>query len=235
MSAQVLTVNVGSSEPNAAKQVGVTGIHKHPVAAALLRDPGSKRGGLGSGVVGDFIGDRRSHGGDRQAVYAFAREELDYWGARLAVTLANGSIGENLTTADLDVDGALIGDRWRIGDEVLVEVTGPRIPCATFAARMGVRGWLRMFSEVGRSGAYLAVITEGTVRPGDAIEVVHRSDHDVDVPTTFRAYMGDLDAAEHVLSVGCWPEHESRVPPRHGRPPAALTKPVKSLYLLAKW
>ncbi len=209
MSARVATVNVGSSEPNSAKQVGVTGIHKRPVDAAELRAPGPKQGGLGSGVVGDFIGDRRSHGGDRQAVYAFAREELDYWEARLDVSLADGSIGENLTTAELDVDGALIGDRWRIGDDVLVEVTGPRIPCATFAVRMGLRGWLRTFSEVGRSGAYLAVVRGGTVRRGDPVEVVHRADHDVDVPTTFRAFMGDLDAAERVLAAGCWPEHEN--------------------------
>jgi MOSC domain-containing protein YiiM len=208
VSARVATVNVGSSEPNAAKRVGVTGIHKRPVDAALLRAPGPKHAGLGSGVAGDFIGDRSSHGGDRQAVYAFAREELDYWEERLGVSLANGSIGENLTTADIDVDAALIGDRWQVGDEVLLEVTGPRIPCATFAARMGVPGWLRTFSEVARSGAYLAVVTGGTVRPGDPIEVVHRSDHDVDVPTAFRAVLGDLDAAEHVVRVGCWPEDE---------------------------
>lgn len=208
MPAHVATVNVGGSAPNGAKRVGVTGIHKRPVDSAELRAPGPKSGGLGSGVVGDFIGDRRSHGGDRQAVYAFAREELDYWETRLGVSLANGSIGENLTTTGIDVDAALIGDRWRIGDEVLVEVTGPRIPCATFAARMGVPGWLRTFSEVGRSGAYLAVVAGGTVRPGDRVDVVSRSDHDVDVPTTFRAYMGDLDAAEHVVRVGCWPEDE---------------------------
>ena len=90
MPASILTVNVGSSEPNAAKSVGVTGIHKLPVESAVLRAPGPKTGGLGSGLVGDFIGDRRSHGGDRQAVYAFAREELDSWEARLGRTLANG-------------------------------------------------------------------------------------------------------------------------------------------------
>jgi MOSC domain-containing protein YiiM len=208
--ASIVTVNVGSPEPNAAKKVGVTGIHKDPVDAVELRAPGPKHGGLGSGVVGDFIGDRRSHGGDRQAVYAFAREELDYWEARLEVSLTNGSIGENLTTRDLDVDAALVGDRWRVGDDVLLEVTGPRIPCATFAARMGLPGWLRTFSEHGRSGAYLAVVTAGTVRQGDAIEVVHRSTHDVDVPTTFRAFLGDLDAAERVLASGCWPEDENQ-------------------------
>ena len=44
--------------------------------------------------------------------------------------------GENLTTSGLDVDGA-VGERWQVGDEVVLEVAGPRIPCSTFAARMG--------------------------------------------------------------------------------------------------
>lgn len=205
----VATVNVGSEEPNGAKTVGVTGIRKKPVAAATLRAPGPKHGGLGSGLVGDFIGDVRHHGGDRQAVYAFAREELDHWAGRLGVELPNGGFGENLTTEGLDVDAALVGDRWLVGGSVLLEVTGPRIPCATFAARMGVRGWLPMFSARGRSGAYLAVLTGGEVRPGDAIETVHRADHDVDVPVTFRAFLGDLEAARHVLAVGCLPDDEN--------------------------
>jgi MOSC domain-containing protein YiiM len=204
----VLSVNLGSAAPNPAKKVGITGIGKRPAEVATLRAPGPKRGGLGSGLVGDFIGDTRHHGGDRQAVYAFAREELDAWERRLDRVIANGSFGENLTTRGLDVDAALIGDHWAVGDEVLLEVTGPRIPCATFAARMGIRGWLKTFSAVGRSGAYLSVLTGGHVRPGDQMHVVSRSQHDVDVPTTFRAFMGDLDAAEHVLAVGCLPEWE---------------------------
>ena len=208
MAARIDTVNLGSREPNDAKDVGVTGIRKRPVAVATLRAPGPKRGGLGSGVVGDFIGDLQHHGGDEQAVYAFAREELDGWQQRLGVDLPNGSFGENITTIGLDVDGALIGDRWAVGAKVILEVTGPRIPCATFAARMGVRGWLKTFSAVGRSGAYLAVRTGGDVRPDDPVEIVHRADHDIDVPLTFRAFMGDLDAAEHVLAVGCLPEED---------------------------
>jgi MOSC domain-containing protein YiiM len=206
--AHVVSVNLGSPEPNPAKTVGVTGIRKRPVDVATLRAPGPKRGGLGSGLVGDFIGDVRSHGGDDQAVYAFAREELDSWEASLRVELADGSFGENLTTLGLDVDGSLVGDRWAVGEEVVLRVTGPRIPCVTFAARMGIRGWLRTFAAEARSGAYLAVETSGEVRPGDEIRLVSRPEHDVDVPTTFRAFMGDLDAAERVLAVGCFPEHE---------------------------
>ncbi len=208
MPARVESVNVGSREANPAKGVGVTGIGKQPVASATLRAPGPKHGGLGSGLVGDFIGDVRHHGGDRQAVYAFAREELDWWGTRLGRDLRSGLFGENLTTAGLPVDSALVGERWAVGSDVVLEVTGPRIPCATFAQRMGIPGWLRTFSEVGRSGAYLAVVTPGEVRPGDDIEVVDRPDHDVTVPVTFRAFLGDLDAAGHVLAVGCLPDHE---------------------------
>jgi MOSC domain-containing protein YiiM len=208
VSAQVISLNLGSREASSAKDVGFTGIRKQPVERAMLRAPGPKRGGLGSGLVGDFIGDIVHHGGDQQAVYAFAREELDYWELRLGVELASGSFGENLTTSGLDVDDALIGDRWAVGDDVVLEVTGPRIPCATFAARMRVRGWLKTFSSVGRSGAYLAVVTGGEVRPGAPVRVISHAEHGVDVPTTFRAFMGDLDAAEHVISVGCLPEWE---------------------------
>jgi MOSC domain-containing protein YiiM len=199
MTARLLSLNVGRAEPNPAKKVGVTGIGKTPVDSAVLRAPGPKHGGLGSGLQGDFIGDVRHHGGDQQAVYAFAREELDLWEERLGRPLPNGLFGENLTTTGLDVDGALLGERWAVGDEVVLEVCGPRIPCSTFQARMGEKGWVRRFTEVGRTGAYLSVVQAGTVRSGDRVEVVSRPDHDVDVVVSFRAVTRDLDAARRVL------------------------------------
>ncbi|GAA2739510.1 MOSC domain-containing protein [Pedococcus aerophilus] len=202
MTARLHSLNIGASEPNPAKKVGVTGIGKKPVDSATLRAPGPKHGGLGSGVVGDFVADVKHHGGDQQAVYAFAREELDAWQERLGRDLADGLFGENLTTTGLDVDGALLGERWAVGDEVVLEVCGPRVPCATFQARMGERGWIKRFTEVGRTGAYLAVVTGGEVRRGDVIEVVSRPDHGITVPESFRAFMGDLDAARRVLDAG---------------------------------
>jgi MOSC domain-containing protein YiiM len=206
---QVRSVNVGRREPNPAKDVGVTGFDKRSVEEVVLRAPGPKHGGLGSGLVGDFIGDVRSHGGDGQAVYAFAREELDQWGTRLGRELPDGAFGENLTTTGLDVDGAKVGDRWAVGDEVVLEVTGPRIACATFAHRMGEPGWLRTFTEVGRSGAYLGIVAEGTVRRGDPIRIVSRAAHDVPLPVLFRAYMGDLEAARVVLAEDFLPDEEA--------------------------
>jgi MOSC domain-containing protein YiiM len=209
MAAHLLSLNVGRAEPSTAKNVGVTGIAKRPVELAHLRAPGPKHGGLGSGVEGDFLGDTRHHGGDYQAVYAFAREELDWWAEQLGRELPSGTFGENLTTTGLDVDAALVGERWAVGDEVVLEVCGPRIPCATFAARMGERGWTKRFSDVGRTGAYLSVVTGGTVRAGDVIEVVSRPTHDITVPHTFRAFMGDLEMAERVLAAGCLVEVEA--------------------------
>jgi MOSC domain-containing protein YiiM len=206
--AHLHSLNIGRSEPNPVKRSVPTGIGKRPVESAELRPPGPKKGGLGSGVVGDFVGDQRHHGGDHQAVYAFAREELDAWQERLGRELADGMFGENLTTIGLDVDGALVGERWRVGDEVVLEVAGPRIPCSTFASRMGEKGWVRRFTEVGNTGAYLAIISPGSVRRGDRIEVLSRPDHGIGVRLAFRAFTGDLDAAERVLAARCLNEKD---------------------------
>lgn len=168
MTAHLASVNIGSAEPNPARRGGgSTGFGKLPVASALVRAPGAQGGGL----VGDVIGNARHHGGDRQAVYAFAREELDAWEQRLGLPLTDGAFAENLTTLGLDVDGGRVGDTWAVGDEVVLEVTAPRTPCRTFSHRMGVRGWMRRFADVGRSGAYLRVVNGGTVRPGDRLVV----------------------------------------------------------------
>ena len=209
MSAHVLSLNVGAPEPNAAKGTLPTGIHKVPVAEATVRAPGPKHGGLGSGLDGDFIGDQRHHGGDYQAVYAFAREQLDWWEGQLGRDLPDGAFGENLTTSGIAVDEALVGERWAVGEQVVLEVCGPRIPCSTFQARMGERGWVRRFTQVGLTGAYLSVVTPGMVRQGDAVAVVDRPDHGITVPMTFRAFTGDLDLAERVLAAGCLVEVEA--------------------------
>jgi MOSC domain-containing protein YiiM len=206
----ILSVNSATPTPTTAPGSGVTGICKQPVEAVEVRAPGPKQGGLGSGVVGDHIDDQRHHGGDTQAVYAVAREELDWWGGELSRDLPNGMFGENLTTTGLDVDGALIGERWKVGGEVVLEVCGPRIPCRTFAVRMGEPHWVKRFTERGRTGAYLAVLEPGTIRPGDPVIVAARPDHGITVPEVFRAWTGDLDVADRVLAAGClWPsEHD---------------------------
>lgn len=201
VSARIRSVNVGTPREGIGSKGRITGIDKRPAQRVEVRDPGPKHGGLGSGVVGDEVCARKHHGGSRQAVYAVAREELDHWGAELGRTLTDGTFGENLTTEGLDVDGALVGERWQVG-EVLLEVAGPRVPCANFAAWMGEKGWVRRFVARGRPGAYLAVLEPGWVEPGQHVEVVSRPDHDITVPTVLRAWFGDTAQARRVLDAG---------------------------------
>lgn len=152
-----------------------------------VSDPGPKGTG-GSGLAGDAVCDLRNHGGSDQAVYAFAREELDAWERQLGGReLANGSFGENLTTLGVDVSGALIGERWRVGDELLLEVTSGRIPCRTFADHIKEEKWVRRFTQEAVTGAYLRVIEPGTIRAGDPVEIVHRPDHEITAALQFRA------------------------------------------------
>ncbi|WP_210650371.1 MOSC domain-containing protein [Nocardioides sp. SYSU D00065] len=206
MSATVLSANSGPLAPVEGLR-RPSGIRKHPVDRIEVRDPGPKRSGLGSGVVGDAIYSRKHHGGATQAVYAVAREELDWWARELDRDLADGMFGENLTTIGIDVDAAEVGELWEIGS-ALLEVCGPRVPCATFAKHMGETRWVRRFAERGRTGAYLAVREPGVIEPGDAIEVVHRPGHGLTVPMYFRAWMGDQGLAEVFLRARVLPRAE---------------------------
>lgn len=205
---RVRSVNIGRPLLQRVPKGRSTGIGKQPVDVITVADPGPKRveGGSGvSGVEGDHIGDGRHHGGSDQAVYAFAREELDDWARALGRELPDGMFGENLTTSGLDVDASEVGDVWHVGAAVL-EVRGPRVPCATFAERMGERGWVKRFAAHGRSGVYLQVNQPGEIRPGDPITVA-RSGSGLTVPLLLRAFLGDRDAARTAIDSGALAEH----------------------------
>lgn len=199
MSGRVQSVNIGLPVPGGPKGLP-SGIAKLPAPVIEVRAPGPKLGGLGSGVVGDFLGDRRHHGGDQQAVYAVAREELDWWAGHLGRELPDGMFGENLTTSGLDVDASIVGEVWNVGTAVL-KVTGPRVPCVTFASRMREKGWVKRFAKRGRTGAYLAVIVGGEIRSGDAVTVSYVPDHALTVPDVFRAWQGDTELIRRVLAL----------------------------------
>src|ERR1044072_1927455 len=152
------SVNVGVPRTNPWKTVTVTGIDKRPVAGPVaVCAPGPK----GTGAVGP-----RGGRGDGTPPPPGRRP------ARLGRALPDGVFGENLTTTGLDVDGALVGEHWRIGPDLLLEVSGPRIPCGTFEGWMHEAGWMRTFIDGARSGAYLRVLAPGELRAGDGVDVV---------------------------------------------------------------
>jgi MOSC domain-containing protein YiiM len=198
---RVLSVNVAVPERSTAKNVGITGINKRPVGRPVsVRAPGPKRTGLHSGVVGDQIFDVAHHGGDDQAVYAYAREDYDWWQQELGRDLPGGLFGENLTTENVDVNGAVIGERWRIGADVVLAPTFGRIPCATFQAKMAEPRWIKRFTEESRPGTYLRVVEPGEIKADDTIEVAHRPAHGVTIAHAFRAYTTDASLLPDLLA-----------------------------------
>jgi MOSC domain-containing protein YiiM len=205
------SVNVGRPQPNPYKETRDTGIGKQPQDGPVqVRAPGPKRSGLGSGLVGDFIGDVAHHGGDGQAVYAFQREDLDRWAARLGRDLADGFFGENLTTVGLEVNEARIGERWQIGDEVVLQVRSSRTPCSTFRGWVGEKGWLKTFTADARPGAYLSVVSPGTIRAGDPVTVLNHPAHDVTVSLMFRAFTTERSLLPTLLAAGAGLDAETQ-------------------------
>jgi MOSC domain-containing protein YiiM len=202
----ILSVNLAVAEPNPAKG-GLTGINKRPVDRLVtVRAPGPKTTGLHTGLVGDQIFDTRNHGGDDQAVYAYAREDYDWWQARLTRRLANGLFGENLTTEGVDVNGAVIGELWRIGPRLVLQPTFGRIPCSTFQHKMGEPRWLKTFTRSVRPGAYLRVVEPGDIWAGDPVTVLDRPGHGVTIATAFRAYMSEPELLPGLLDIEDLPD-----------------------------
>ncbi|MZD52531.1 MOSC domain-containing protein [Streptomyces sp. SID5606] len=201
---KLLSVNLGrvKSVPYTDHPRRVTGIDKRPADGPVrVAAPGPKGVGA-SGLAGDAVCDTRHHGGDDQAVYAMAREDLDAWEHELGRPLADGSFGENLTTTGLDVSGALIGERWRVGPDLLLEVTSGRIPCRTFQGHMGEERWMKRFMEKAAPGAYFRVVEPGEIRAGDAVRIVHRPEHDVTVALQFRAVTTQRELLPRLLAAG---------------------------------
>jgi MOSC domain-containing protein YiiM len=177
--------------------IGVTAIDKRPVDGPVQ---------VGTyGLRGDVQADRKHHGGPEKALYAVDQAETDHWATELGAPVPPGGFGENLRLAGLAVDDAEIGERWRIGDVVEVEVTGPRTPCATFGRWLRQERWVRRYTERGRPGAYLRVTTPGLVRAGDAVTVTHRPGHGVTVARWFTDQdPADAGALDTHASVEGW-------------------------------
>jgi len=204
---EAVAVAMVRTDPWTRVKSGRSGIDKRPVDHPIeVRPPGPKGTGLHSGVVGDLIGDVEHHGGDDQAVYAYAREDYDWWERELGRELPDGCFGENVTTVGVDVNGARIGEVWRVGDTVELQVTFGRIPCSTFQERMGESAWTKRFARTNRTGAYLRILTPGAFRAGDPIEITQRPTHDVTIAEAFRIYMFDHAELPRLLDAEALPD-----------------------------
>ena len=190
----VESVNVGT--PSIVEWKGrrfATGIVKSPVSGPIAV--------RGVNLAGDDQADRSVHGGPDKAVYAYSREDIDWWAKTLGRPIVPGrDFGENLTTVGIDLAQAIIGERWRIGTVVL-EVSEPRVPCFKLAMRMNDALFPKKFSAALRMGAYLRIIEQGDIAAGDAIAVTGRPDHGLSIALAARIYLFEHHASARFLEV----------------------------------
>ena len=191
--ARVVSVNVGA--PRTLEHPGrvvTTAIWKHPVSGRVAV--------RGVNLAGDNQADRSVHGGADKAVYAYAREDYEWWAGELgSETLEAGTFGENLTVTGLDLGAAEVGERWRVGS-ALLEVSEPRFPCFKLGIRMNDPKFLKRFAAARRPGAYLRIVEEGELGAGDEIEVVERPGHRVTIGLFAEAYLGDRSRLVDLLA-----------------------------------
>src|SRR5215469_7373300 len=163
---RVLSINVG--------QVREFVFNGRPAKSAIWKAPVAGRiAARGVNLDGDVQADREAHGGPDKAIYAYAVEDARWWGQEIGRALAYGEFGENLTIEGIEVNEALVGERWQIGTVVL-EVSEPRVPCWRLGVRMNDKTFPRRFTEALRPGSYFRLVAEGDVEAGDEIRVIER-------------------------------------------------------------
>ena len=172
-------------------QVNVSkgGIPKKPVPEARFTF---------SRVEGDDWNNTKAHGLPGQAVCLYSAELIEELKAE-GYPLFPGALGENLTTEGIDVNGALVGERWGIGTTVL-EVSEPRVPCWRLGVRMNDKLFPRRFMEALRPGAYLRIVVEGDVGTGDEVRLIERPDHGLAIRDLLRIYAFDRQEAGRLLA-----------------------------------
>ena len=187
---QLVSVNVGQEQSiQNGKKTETSGIFKQPVVEPVEITP--------LGLKGDTIIDTQHHGGPDQAVYVYGAADYDYWSSALGNVVLPGTFGENLTISELESAKFLIGDHLVIG-QVILEVTCPRNPCGTLAARMGDPQFVKRFRYAERPGLYCRVIQGGWVLTGAVVAWEQYTGEAVPAIELFRSFY-ELQLSEAVL------------------------------------
>jgi len=185
---KLISINIGQKRTQQnGERLETTGIYKLPVSDSVKITT--------LGIVEDFIGSPKHHGGPDQAVYVYGASDYRWWSKELGKDLAPGTFGDNLTISDLESAEFNIGDRLHLGS-VILEVSAPRIPCSTLATRMGDPQFVKRFRYTERPGLYCRVIAEGEVKAGVDVTVQQSEGEAVGVIEVFRDwYEKDKDAS----------------------------------------
>ncbi|MDH4321007.1 MAG: MOSC domain-containing protein [Desulfobulbaceae bacterium] len=196
MTMLVHSLNIGRPQPENfhGKEV-VSGICKQPVAGPLAL--------TFTGFAGDGVADHKHHGGTDKAVCAYSGEHYGHWQAVLGISMPPAAFGENLTLLGLAEGDLCIGDSFRLGSAV-VQVSQPRQPCKTLAARFGRADFVKLVVDAGKTGWYFRVLEEGVVASGDRLTPLAEDPLRVTVAEANRIFHHDrrnLAGIERVLAV----------------------------------
>ncbi len=200
---KILSVNVGlPREVSWQGKFVTTGIFKEPVKGPVMLRT--------LDLDGDGQADLTVHGGVSKAVYTYPSEHYAFWRTEFPeMNLSWGMFGENLTTEGLLEDAIYIGDRFRVGQTELM-VTEPRMPCYKLGIKFGRADIIKRFLASRRSGFYFAVMREGMVSAGDALELIGREQQDISVAAITRLYAfekDDVKALRRAVEVEALPEN----------------------------
>ncbi len=189
-------LNIGlPQQENFHDKVIVTGMCKKPVAGPLLL--------TATGFVGDGVGDRKHHGGSDKSVCVYSLDHYLYWAGVLGIEMPGAAFGENLSVSGMREPDVCIGDVFRIGGAT-VQVSQPRQPCGTLAARYGRQDFVKLVVDSGRTGFYFRTLAEGMVQAGDAVTLLERDPRGVTVAYANTVYHHDRknrEGIERVLAV----------------------------------
>ena len=188
---QLISINIGHEQILQNKnRVERTGIFKlpidHPVMVTKLC------------LVKDVIVSQKHHGGPDQAVYVYGQPDYEWWSEQLGQDVVPGTFGENLTISELESAKFNIGDMLHVGN-VILQVTAPRIPCSTFAARMGDSNWIKKFRQAERPGLYCRVLREGLIKTGDSVSFESYQDETISILEMYRDFYVKHKSRETLL------------------------------------
>jgi MOSC domain-containing protein YiiM len=191
---RVTSINVGRPRPVAWMRDEVsTAIFKQPISGLVAV--------RGVNIAGDDQADRSVHGGEFKAVYAYAQDDYDWWSDELGTRLVPGQFGENLTLAGVDLNATVIGEQWRIGADLVLQVTQPRFPCFKLGIRMRAPDFPGKFALAKRFGAYFTILEEGEIQAGDRVRVLSKPASEWTIQGVGETYLFEPHQARRLADV----------------------------------
>lgn len=170
------------------------------------------------GFVGDFQADRRVHGGPEKALHLYPAKHYARLAERFpdaAAQLVIGSLGENISSIDLDENDVRIGDIWRLGS-ARIQVCQPRNPCWKIDERFASDGMAAFIAEHRLTGWYWSVVTPGVVAPDDGLEMDTKADDALtlaDAMACWQAHRPDLTVLEKLAATPELPANGNKKSP----------------------